>query len=139
MFFFSMIRRPPRSTLLPYTTLFRSVDESYAIRQTKWAIWPGIRWRQSRQEVLSDLLYVLYWSALAGRLEGYKDARLWRTASQLALQGRPGDSSSRRRRQKRIQVARGKDLRHKHEGDHVSLRSTLAGERQGRNDHRLAG
>src|SRR5688572_32077046 len=25
MFFFSMIRRPPRSTLFPYTTLFRSV------------------------------------------------------------------------------------------------------------------
>src|SRR2546430_8556064 len=26
-FFFLMIRRPPRSTLLPYTTLFRSVTE----------------------------------------------------------------------------------------------------------------
>src|SRR5260370_30599881 len=27
IFFFLMIRRPPRSTLFPYTTLFRSVDE----------------------------------------------------------------------------------------------------------------
>src|SRR3712207_7651616 len=27
MFFFLMIRRPPRSTLFPYTTLFRSVSE----------------------------------------------------------------------------------------------------------------
>src|SRR6266704_4965891 len=27
VFFFLMIRRPPRSTLFPYTTLFRSVDE----------------------------------------------------------------------------------------------------------------
>src|SRR5260370_7766386 len=27
-FFFLMIRRPPRSTLFPYTTLFRSVYES---------------------------------------------------------------------------------------------------------------
>src|SRR5258706_12079775 len=27
-FFFLMIRRPPRSTLFPYTTLFRSVDPS---------------------------------------------------------------------------------------------------------------
>src|SRR3712207_6926798 len=27
MFFFLMIRRPPRSTLFPYTTLFRSVGE----------------------------------------------------------------------------------------------------------------
>src|SRR2546430_5896007 len=26
-FFFLMIRRPPRSTLFPYTTLFRSVDD----------------------------------------------------------------------------------------------------------------
>ena len=27
VFFFLMIRRPPRSTLFPYTTLFRSVKE----------------------------------------------------------------------------------------------------------------
>src|SRR2546421_9177388 len=27
LFFFLMIRRPPRSTLFPYTTLFRSRDE----------------------------------------------------------------------------------------------------------------
>src|SRR3712207_7432526 len=31
MFFFLMIRRPPRSTLFPYTTLFRSLDEHGAI------------------------------------------------------------------------------------------------------------
>src|SRR2546429_3753917 len=29
-FFFLMIRRPPRSTLFPYTTLFRSVSDSAA-------------------------------------------------------------------------------------------------------------
>src|SRR2546429_9788324 len=28
-FFFLMIRRPPRSTLFPYTTLFRSVCQSF--------------------------------------------------------------------------------------------------------------
>src|SRR2546430_7617840 len=28
-FFFLMIRRPPRSTLFPYTTLFRSLQNSY--------------------------------------------------------------------------------------------------------------
>src|SRR6266481_8139842 len=28
-FFFLMIRRPPRSTLFPYTTLFRSVPSSF--------------------------------------------------------------------------------------------------------------
>src|SRR5256714_6411905 len=30
MFFFLMIRRPPRSTLFPYTTLFRSIAEQPA-------------------------------------------------------------------------------------------------------------
>src|SRR5260221_2365644 len=30
-FFFLMIRRPPRSTLFPYTTLFRSVSGSEAL------------------------------------------------------------------------------------------------------------
>src|SRR5205085_11684692 len=28
-FFFLMIRRPPRSTLFPYTTLFRSVEQGH--------------------------------------------------------------------------------------------------------------
>src|SRR5256885_5014107 len=30
-----MIRRPPRSTLFPYTTLFRSVNEMQALRAPK--------------------------------------------------------------------------------------------------------
>src|SRR3712207_8668425 len=30
LFFFLMIRRPPRSTLFPYTTLFRSIDWNLA-------------------------------------------------------------------------------------------------------------
>src|SRR3712207_8281556 len=30
IFFFLMIRRPPRSTLFPYTTLFRSVSARFA-------------------------------------------------------------------------------------------------------------
>src|SRR5258708_28905322 len=30
-FFFLMIRRPPRSTLFPYTTLFRSVSLKHAV------------------------------------------------------------------------------------------------------------
>src|SRR5256885_17234076 len=46
-FFFLMIRRPPRSTLFPYTTLFRSSrrrefgnrrDEGRCCRKTKWRI-----------------------------------------------------------------------------------------------------
>src|SRR5205823_8892651 len=36
-FFFLMIRRPPRSTLFPYTTLFRSVGS----QSTMVATWPA--------------------------------------------------------------------------------------------------
>src|SRR5438132_2732218 len=32
LFFFLMIRRPPRSTLFPYTTLFRSPDKDVVLR-----------------------------------------------------------------------------------------------------------
>src|SRR5256885_8517900 len=37
-FFFLMIRRPPRSTLFPYTTLFRSIvlGLSFVIDSDKW-------------------------------------------------------------------------------------------------------
>src|SRR5262245_64202595 len=34
LFFFLMIRRPPRSTLFPYTTLFRSQDSDVRELQT---------------------------------------------------------------------------------------------------------
>src|SRR5438034_10537816 len=39
LFFFLLIRRPPRSTLFPYTTLFRS--RSYAIRRRNGPRWYG--------------------------------------------------------------------------------------------------
>src|SRR5260221_3645001 len=38
IFFFLMIRRPPRSTLFPYTTLFRSIEDAAAENKT---IHPG--------------------------------------------------------------------------------------------------
>src|SRR3712207_7329699 len=38
VFFFVMIRRPPRSTLFPYTTLFRSLPRRWVIeRSFAWA------------------------------------------------------------------------------------------------------
>src|SRR2546422_3133062 len=43
-FFFLMIRRPPRSTLFPYTTLFRSVSRSRSGRTV-----PGAGARDSRR------------------------------------------------------------------------------------------
>src|SRR3712207_8822572 len=51
-FFFLMIRRPPRSTLFPYTTLFRSVRRVWSQFGMGWATW-GIEgfnptWRVQR-------------------------------------------------------------------------------------------
>src|SRR6266481_8223244 len=42
-FFFLMIRRPPRSTLFPYTTLFRST----ACSRAAWSTMPGAGFRHS--------------------------------------------------------------------------------------------
>src|SRR2546430_12177333 len=41
-FFFLMIRRPPRSTLFPYTTLFRSEDGLCIPRQTSDTTLPPV-------------------------------------------------------------------------------------------------
>src|SRR2546427_10574115 len=57
-FFFLMIRRPPRSTLFPYTTLFRSRPTpsgptGSASASTTWSSWSGRstgRGRVSRSE-----------------------------------------------------------------------------------------
>src|ERR1019366_9765241 len=46
-FFFLMIRRPPRSTLFPYTTLFRSQHGSNV---GLWEENPGRAWIQCRSE-----------------------------------------------------------------------------------------
>src|SRR5258708_15334809 len=55
--FFLMIRRPPRSTLFPYTTLFRSVEKAAAKKinpdkliersppvGASWAVWRDHHW-----------------------------------------------------------------------------------------------
>src|SRR6202167_1341156 len=63
IFFFLMIRRPPRSTLFPYTTLFRS----WALARNLWWSWDHdagslfrdldpVRWRELNQNPISLLL-----------------------------------------------------------------------------------
>src|SRR3712207_9236226 len=64
-FFFLMIRRPPRSTLFPYTTLFRSRDSPEAGRR------PGTdRDRRERRRGRVD--------ALLGELHVHELRRLYR-------------------------------------------------------------
>src|SRR3712207_8069450 len=50
VFFFLMIRRPPRSTLFPYTTLFRSRC-SWCQRVSRWSVWV----RQRGQNFFSSM------------------------------------------------------------------------------------
>src|SRR5256885_16120345 len=47
LFFFLMIRRPPRSTLFPYTTLFRS---RLLLRQRQWETMPP----EERERVMKN-------------------------------------------------------------------------------------
>src|SRR3712207_7191804 len=52
--FFLMIRRPPRSTLFPYTTLFRSLagiggDRAYPSRDSPYHFRDGTRRRVSKE------------------------------------------------------------------------------------------
>src|ERR1051326_9627824 len=58
-FFFLMIRRPPRSTLFPYTTLFRSVEAGG---------WNGLKVRilqnLTEQQVANPGSYTHLWSTL---------------------------------------------------------------------------
>src|SRR5207248_9825866 len=50
LFFFLLIRRPPRSTLFPYTTLFRSLPSgptAFPVAQTSSSVLPGTAITQS--------------------------------------------------------------------------------------------
>src|SRR2546430_7809307 len=65
-----MIRRPPRSTLFPYTTLFRSQDlrrnEMALDRPIPW--WPGPCRNGSREPAE----HVLFWRRRRWRLENHR-------------------------------------------------------------------
>src|SRR6266536_396951 len=54
-FFFLMIRRPPRSTLFPYTTLFRSRRRPCTNRQRSGWWWPHRSGRVRSEEHTSEL------------------------------------------------------------------------------------
>src|SRR2546428_13410568 len=52
LFFFLMIRRPPRSTLFPYTTLFRSVGRA---EEPRLCTETGAQLVSAREQVLHSL------------------------------------------------------------------------------------
>src|SRR2546422_6141660 len=57
-FFFLMIRRPPRSTLFPYTTLFRSYHGNVQVKHLLWIVVREVGLAKLKDEVqvtLGDL------------------------------------------------------------------------------------
>src|SRR6266480_6256554 len=54
-FFFLMIRRPPRSTLFPYTTLFRSGPRWPGRRGSSWWSWTAPRSEEHTSELQSHV------------------------------------------------------------------------------------
>src|ERR1039457_2528561 len=55
LFFFLMIRRPPKSTLFPYTTLFRSVVCDHAVNDLVQAILGPAKGAHRSEEYTSEL------------------------------------------------------------------------------------
>ena len=51
-----MIRRPPRSTLFPYTTLFRSLIKSSKYNRSKW--FPVLNWSTPPVSIVGSFLLV---------------------------------------------------------------------------------
>src|SRR2546430_2288878 len=60
-FFFLMIRRPPRSTLFPYTTLFRSIIELNALHTKRQNLF------QELDAVIHLLMEAKHWDNQIGR------------------------------------------------------------------------
>src|SRR5579859_8222357 len=55
-FFFLMIRRPPRSTLFPYTTLFRSsAERAISLHMSRWIVGSRHRSLPRSEEHTSEL------------------------------------------------------------------------------------
>src|ERR1041384_8776715 len=57
--FFLMIRRPPRSTLFPYTTLFRSLQAAWRFLQSL-GVWPTHSRGRRSEEHTSELQSLAY-------------------------------------------------------------------------------
>src|SRR3712207_7332322 len=70
-----MIRRPPRSTLFPYTTLFRS-EEALAARQQALAIWEGAGEAERMAENLRWISQLSWWTGRVTQMPEAADRAL---------------------------------------------------------------
>src|SRR5260370_22725667 len=84
-----MIRRPPRSTLFPYTTLFRSQALDGALERTEQAIAEGrgaIQDLRSEPSAHSDLEHLL--TAMGQELEGSQYANHNSASFSVRIEGK---------------------------------------------------
>src|ERR1051325_11776739 len=72
-----MIRRPPRSTLFPYTTLFRSPEEPIRNQNHCWAssFWPSIIQRSEEHTSELQSPYVISYAVFCLKKKTYIRAR----------------------------------------------------------------
>src|SRR3712207_9344452 len=90
-----MIRRPPRSTLFPYTTLFRSGDEGTGAALAPFALAHGVLGLGLTFGGFLDLLAVLLLLAFGGELAGLVGgAGLLALCCGLAFRGRSEEHTS---------------------------------------------
>src|SRR5260370_42546693 len=82
-FFFLMIRRPPRSTLFPYTTLFRSSLHLY--EESVATVFPGL-WESCAKafDKLSHIRIVLLSDSYVRSHRAAKDTRIGELESEAA-------------------------------------------------------
>src|SRR5258708_31817676 len=84
-----MIRRPPRSTLFPYTTLFRSLRKREPLLQTRLLSWskPRDYWMPQRNQSILETQTLTFAFQLQAALKAVKnslfDIRLDRKSTRL--------------------------------------------------------
>src|SRR5258708_31175956 len=73
-----MIRRPPRSTLFPYTTLFRSISISFGDDEARHEIVERFLWKmergEQRRQILDAMEFLRLLHAISGPPPGVFDA-----------------------------------------------------------------
>src|SRR3712207_7332891 len=84
MFFFLMIRRPPRSTLFPYTTLFRSAVATGQLDERR----PAAGWQPGHPHLGQELVRIQRRRQVVGEQLGGRDRPLRSEEHTSELQSR---------------------------------------------------
>src|ERR1041384_8715910 len=84
-FFFLMIRRPPRSTLFPYTTLFRSCCSSLVSPTARWCTSKPPSRSEEHTSELQSLAYLVCRLLLEKKKKNKQNTRVTSTATTVVM------------------------------------------------------